>query len=205
MARTKLRWEFPTTIETIHVPELQTDLRNCLHGYNDQGKLCKTLYCTRDGRFFVHYPDGWHEQKPIFGPAMRNYKGGSVYPNMRNFGNKLCHCLMAHAWLGARPEGMEIDHLNGNKLDWSADNLQYVTTAENIRRSKLLKRMRKIGLQPKWLYYGTLRQLYSLPHEQAERVIAQFPFEAGTRDDALTIERINMTFAYLFDELTINN
>jgi len=44
---------------------------------------------------------------------------------------------------------MEIDHLNGNKLDWSVDNLEYVTPAENRKRAGLLRVLRNIGRDPK--------------------------------------------------------
>ena len=95
----------------------------------------------------------------------------------------------------------EADHINGDHANWTADNLQWVTPAENRRRAKLARCMRKIGLQPKWLYHSILRGLYFLPTEQAELVINRFRFEAGTSDDAITIERINSTFAFLLDEL----
>ena len=178
-----------------------TELRPCLYGINEQGTIVKTLYCTRDGRFYVHYADGWHKQKPSFNPGKQNHQGGSAYPEMRNFGNKLCHHLMTHAWLGPLPEGKERDHLNGNKLDWNILNLRYLTHPENIDWGKRLKQLRRLGINPTWLNYSILRALASLPTEQAERVINRFRFEAGTSDDAISTERINMTFAFLLDEL----
>ena len=105
----------------------------------------KPLYCSRAGKFYsVHNAiltdDGWvlREIKPVLkqaGPRKCTYtKGtGTHYPFMRHFQNKHCHFLVAAAWLGSRPEGMVIDHLNANILDWSADNLEYVTPAENRR------------------------------------------------------------------------
>ena len=119
-------------------------------------KLCPTakpLYCSRDGRFFsVHNAvltdDGWilHQLKPAWSPAMAHFKRGSCYPSMRQYG--LCHHLIAHVWLGPLPEGKERDHLDGNKLNWSADNLQYVTPAENRRRARILRDLRASGLDP---------------------------------------------------------
>ena len=131
-------------------------------------------------------------------------------PRMRHFSNFLCHRLVAYAWCEhpacAKTDPLwykqyEADHINGDHANWTADNLQWVTPAENRRRAKLARCMRKIGLNPKWLYHSILRGLYSLPTEQAELVINRFRFEAGTSDDALTIERINSTFAFLLDEL----
>jgi len=55
--------------------------------------------------------------------------------------------LMALTWIGPRPEGYEVDHLNGDMLDWSTDNLQYVTPKENIKRAKLLRARRMVARQ----------------------------------------------------------
>ncbi len=73
----------------------------------------------------------------------------SAYPKMRQYGNKLCHHLMYEAFYGPRTKGMEIDHLNGDKLDYRPSNLQEVTPAENRRRAKILRAMRAVGLDPR--------------------------------------------------------
>ena len=43
---------------------------------------------------------------------------------------------------------MEIDHINGNKMDWSLNNLRQITKAENVRCAKILRAMRAVGLNP---------------------------------------------------------
>lgn len=53
------------------------------------------------------------------------------------------HKFVALTFLGDIPEGMEINHKNGNKVDNSLDNLEYVTRSENILHSYAM------GLQPK--------------------------------------------------------
>ena len=42
------------------------------------------------------------------------------------------HRLVAAAWIGPCPEGYEINHKNRNTSDNEADNLEYVTHAENV-------------------------------------------------------------------------
>ena len=68
---------------------------------------------------------------------------GQTYPYVKFRGRTYrIHIYMALAWIGPRPEGHEIDHLNGNIDDWRLCNLQYVTCAENRRRAAILRRLR---------------------------------------------------------------
>lgn len=59
----------------------------------------------------------------------------------------MVHTMVASAFLGPKPEGMEIDHINTNRYDCSVRNLRYVTPEENRNNPiTLLKRkMRKLG------------------------------------------------------------
>ena len=67
----------------------------------------------------------------------------SVGLNMQGKKKKMdVHCLVAYSFIGPRPEGFEIDHVNGNPLDNRACNLEYVTTQENVRRARA---MGKVG------------------------------------------------------------
>ena len=146
-------------------------------------KLCPTdkpLYCSKQGRFYslhnaILTDDGWilTEVKPNHSPNAPSLKNGrchSNYPKMRQFDKQLCHKLMALTWIGPRPfyetpDGrklpMEIDHLNGNILDWSLDNLQYVTPAENRKRAKLLRVLRSIGRDPRTMSRAELLDIFN--------------------------------------------
>ena len=68
----------------------------------------------------------------------------SAYPTMRSLG--LCHHLVYETFIGPRTPGMEIDHINGNKLDWSLSNLQEVTPEENRKRARILRIIRKCAI-----------------------------------------------------------
>lgn len=49
--------------------------------------------------------------------------------------NMPIHSLVALAFIGPRPAGLEIDHKDGNRMNNAAANLEYVTPLENIRRA----------------------------------------------------------------------
>ena len=133
----------------------------------------KPLYCSRDGRFFsVHNmqitEEGciMREIKPNIAQAgtrkcTHTNGNGTHYPFLRQFGAKHCHFLVAGAWYGPRPDGMVIDHLNGDILNWSAENLEYVTPAENRKRAKILRCMREAGNDPTKLSAARLKAIFA--------------------------------------------
>lgn len=45
------------------------------------------------------------------------------------------HCLVAKVFLGNRPEGMDVNHKDGNKLNNNCDNLEYCTRSQNIQHA----------------------------------------------------------------------
>jgi N6-adenosine-specific RNA methylase IME4 len=68
----------------------------------------------------------WREWGPY--PQVRLYRDG-VETDVR------VHVLVAETFLGPRPEGYEIDHLDSDKRNASLANLEYVTLKENRRRA----------------------------------------------------------------------
>ena len=108
----------------------------------------KVLWAHQDGYFLNAQGQ---KLKHTFSPSSQRNRPNmhSAYPVMRRYGNKCCHHLMYEAFYGPRTKGMEIDHLNGDKLDYRPSNLQEVTPAENRRRAKILRAMRAVGLDPR--------------------------------------------------------
>lgn len=46
--------------------------------------------------------------------------------------HRLVHLLVAECWLGAKPTGLECDHIDHNKHNNHYTNLRYITKAENL-------------------------------------------------------------------------
>ena len=120
----------------------------------------KPLYCTRCGHFFSLTRFGLREVKPCFKPPKNTKLCHTRYPFMRQYDNQTCHRLMAATWVGIRPASVQIDHINGDMLDWSADNLQYVTQAENSRRARILRSLRASGTDPSTLSRPQLLSIF---------------------------------------------
>lgn len=63
-----------------------------------------------------------HDQKDCYACIKRQKK--TIY----------IHTLVAETYLGVRPEGMVIDHIDGNKSNNHLSNLRYTTVAENCKK-----------------------------------------------------------------------
>lgn len=48
----------------------------------------------------------------------------------------LVHVIIARAFLGEKPEGYQVDHINGDKADNRPENLRYVTQKQNLRGAR---------------------------------------------------------------------
>ena len=247
-----------TDIRRIHSPlkpslsrgccgALYLHLRSCVQGLSEKGKPVKTLYCTRDGRFFTRTKDGWDEIKPNATIARSEKRGGnSGIAMMRHFGHKYAHRCVAFAWcnppkevikqvsddnLGGPnanqqsvcggeeprhtsplcrpaasdatvlPKAWEVDHLNTDHKNWTADNLQWVTVEENRRRGKIARRMRKIGLDPKRLTPTLCRGIYSLPDGSIPQLVEQYLKICANDESQMLVENIRINVATALDAM----
>ena len=120
----------------------------------------KTLFATPDGKFFNKKGK---ELKPTYTPNRPSRKSGghANYMRMRQYCDKCCHVLIYETFIGRRIPEMQIDHINGVPTDNSADNLQLVTPAENIKRAKILRALRKAGRNPQDMSREQLLELFS--------------------------------------------
>lgn len=67
--------------------------------------------------------------------ATRLDKDGYPRVTLSNYGKTLTyhiHKLVAEVWLGERPAGYEVDHIDRNRQNGKLSNLRYVTHLENM-------------------------------------------------------------------------
>jgi len=131
----------------------------------------KPVYCSHKGDFYTYFHNQLRVRKPDIVLHYNRNTCHTRYPKIgRHLGNKNLHVLMALTWIGPRPfvvspDGttipMEVDHLNGNILDWRADNLDYVTPEENHKRARLLRVLRNIGRDPQQMSREELLEIFS--------------------------------------------
>ena len=92
------------------------------------------------------------------------------------------HKFVAEAFIGPRPAGFVTDHINGNKLDNRACNLQYITNAENMRKGVIENGHR--GNK----YHYTLRIDGLLEFSFESDSIAEIAMQAGINKTRLSWE-----------------
>ena len=191
-------------------------LRPCVQGEDEDGAVVKYLYCTRDGRFFVRGKEGWNEVLSAnINRSSKNPKAGGGYdaPILTHFGWKPSHRCVAFAWLDVpkdvklqmigvdAPTKWEVDHLNTDHKNWTADNLQWVTPDENRRRGAIAKLMRLIGLDPKFLTPTLMRGIYGIHTLNVIFCLNMFKEHCNGDWSLLSVEAIRLNFAKALDDV----
>ena len=88
------------------------------------------LKVFRDGR--IQHLDKRSKSKVWKDKKLSNHNG---YLRTRIDEKKvLVHTIIALCYLGERPEGKQIDHINSIRNDNRVENLQYITVSENIMK-----------------------------------------------------------------------
>ena len=110
------------------------------------------------------------------GMACHNGKRGNSYPQLRNFGHIACHKVVLLTFVGPRPvyddgKAAEGDHKNGNIMDFSLDNLEWVHPSENEWRSThVLQVLRSKSINPTD-YTGTQMDHWFAVFRELEKLI----------------------------------
>lgn len=105
--------------------------------------------------------------------------------------HRTIHSLVAEAFLGERPEGLVIRHLDGNTRNNSASNLAYGTQSENLRD---------------WPTYGGKTSRQKLTTEQVHEIreliargytLRKIAVEFGVAHGTINAIKQNRTFSYI--------
>lgn len=88
---------------------------------------------TTDGRIWSHKGQGRYLKPAV---DQRGYHRVSLRLDGRTV-TRTVHALVALAFIGPRPEGLEVCHNDGNPQNNRADNLRYDTHASNMRDKRL--------------------------------------------------------------------
>ncbi len=110
-------------------------------------------------------------------------------------------CRRAASDATVLPKAWEVDHLNTDHKNWSADNLQWITADENRRRAKIARRMRQIGLDPKLLTPTLCKGIYTLPEERIEEFTGRFLMASNESVEPMDIWSIRTCVAIALDNV----
>lgn len=123
----------------------------CVAHYLDTPVWCSlagAMYVLEGSTFKIRVVSGLTPQKNYGRKTCNGCPIGRSYPHFWYRGrNYYAHKVMALSWIGPRPEGWQIDHLNGDICNWSITNLRIVTIAENHRCALILRERRRIAAQ----------------------------------------------------------
>ena len=123
-------------------------------------------------------------------PNRRSYasKHKKAYPKMRHHGNRDCHYLMVCAFIRIPDfsKGEVIDHINGDVLNYSLDNLRIVDQVINCRDGGFLRKLRNKRIDPS-LYstYFLLRFFSRMADYKATHT--PYQYRCLTRTDLLKL------------------
>ena len=116
----------------------------------------KNYYVSRCGKLLVCFKNKKKIKTNLYIDRSGYYRPTiSIKPSV---GRRVyLHTLVAETFIGKRPDGMVIDHIDKNKLNNSIENLRYISNKENISRSH-------IGVKPKL----KMKSILILDHVQYE-------------------------------------
>lgn len=104
-------------------------------------------YIDRNGRVLSFMIIGSHIRREDFSRPriLKTQTNSAGYPTVSvNVNGKrkalLIHHAVAEAFIGHRPNGTVIDHIDGNRSNCDAKNLRYISQGENMMRSEVRKR-----------------------------------------------------------------
>lgn len=169
-----------------------------------------SFYCSLRTNYGVRvYPDGRKQLAKAYVRAIKKYTHGNAkylcYPDA--FGHNK-NIYASHAvWMASGrtiPDGMTIDHINGETIDNRLENLRCLTPAQNQRDGGFLTKLRNKGFNP-----ATISRTYLLRYYARmafiKRVLTRHYYIRLSRNDLWQIVYLDAATLqkYLFNEFNI--
>lgn len=105
-----------------------------LYEVNSNGTILRNVKSKKQAKIFLDY----HHSKAGYYAAFVHIKlNGSETTRV------MIHKVVAECWLGEKPEGYEIDHIDRNSHNNDYRNLRYVTHSEQMKNRQLSDRIIK--------------------------------------------------------------
>ena len=145
----------------------------------------KILFAGSDGKF---YGKSGQQLKHAYIPGRPAYKGRPVYPHMNSgYGDKECHFLMACAFLHIPDSsiGEVVDHINGDVLNYSRNNIRIIHKSINSRDGGFLRKLRNKGIAPTMYDQSFLLRFFK--SMARKKKLKPWKYNRLTRDDLLTM------------------
>ena len=110
----------------------------------------------------LHYRNT-NEVRELF---LKPHNRGYLQVELHKYGNRkmfTVHRLVALAFVDGFAENREVNHIDENKHNNRADNLEWVTTSENVRHSIVHRESRKQEYIPSFVLELTIVRFYNFP------------------------------------------
>lgn len=92
--------------------------------------------CPSDGNYDVSSSGRVSRAGRVLRPSVSQFGYETVQLSREGTARRrFVHRLIAEGFIGPRPDGLQVNHINGDKRDNRPENLEYVTPSENIRHS----------------------------------------------------------------------
>ncbi len=79
-----------------------------------------------------------------FDPDSSGYNAVNLFINGKKLHKRTAR-LVAETWIGPRPTGCQVNHIDGNKRNDSIENMEYVSPSENIKHAYRLGLLSRKG------------------------------------------------------------